>query len=456
MRLATRTGLAAFASALLAATLIGVVVQVRFGRVLEEGTDAQLDERRATAPILVAVADRLTQSELNGIVEGARVARDIGAGQRVIDVGQLPDDPLPVPAADGYRTVSADGERWRLLDVEVRDVPAVGDVAYVQLVAPLGDVDARSRQLRRQLTVVGVVVSLLAGFVGYALGRRAARPLSRLRDNAEAIEHADPSAWHVDNASGAPDVDDVAEALNSSLARLADETAQRDAALASARAFASSAAHEMRTPLQSALTNLDIANSPAASEAAVREAVTLAREQLLRAAVGLTAIRALANAELADQSWFVPCDLVEIVDSAVADERRTVDGAANIELVIDDGASDPIVLWPDGMQLAVANLIRNALRHGGGLSGGRVVVTVGDGVVSVDDDGPGIAIDDRERVLQRFERGGAAAANVPGSGLGLAIADQVARAHGGRVTVGESAGGGARVVLTCGGADRGL
>jgi len=159
MRLATRTGLAAFVAALLAATLIGVVVQVRFGRVLEDGTDAQLAERRATAPTLVAVADRLARSELNSIVEGARAALHDGGEQRLVDVGQLPDDELPAPVPprgeDGFRTVSADGERWRLLEVEVTDVPAVGDVAVVQLVAPLGDVDARTRQLRRQLTLVG-------------------------------------------------------------------------------------------------------------------------------------------------------------------------------------------------------------------------------------------------------------------------------------------------------------
>jgi two-component system sensor histidine kinase PrrB len=450
VRLATRTGLAAFAAALLAATLIGVVVQVRFGRVLEANTDAQLVERRSTAPTLVAVADRLAQSELNTIVQGARVALDVGGSQRVVDVGQLPGEALPPPvppgSGDGFRTVSADGERWRLLEVEVTDVPEGGDVAVVQLVAPLGDVDARTRLLRRQLMFVGLVVAVLAGCIGYGLGRRAARPLSRLRANAEAIDHAAPITWQVDSASGAPDVDDVAVALNHSLARLADESAQRSAALDSARAFASSASHELRTPLQSALTNLDIASSPAADLVATREAVSLARQQLLRAANGLTAIRALANAELADPTWFRPSDLVDVVDRAVAEETRQA--AANIAVeVVNESVSHPVTLWPDGVQLAVANLIRNAIAHGGGASGGPVLVTVGNAVVTVDDAGPGVAADDRERLLKRFERGADAAARVPGSGLGLAIADQVARAHGGDVTIENSPLGGTRVVL---------
>ncbi len=303
----------------------------------------------------------------------------------------------------------------------------------------------RTRQLRRQLMLVGFVVAALAGLVGYGLGRRAARPLSRLRANAEAIDHAAPVSWQVDSSSGTPDVDDVAVALNHSLARLADESAQRSAALDSARAFASSATHELRTPLQSALTNLDIASSPVADATAIRQSVSLARQQLQRAATGLTAIRALANAELADPSWFRPCDLVDIVDRVVAEESRQAGSGVTIEVATVGAAVHPVTLWQDGTELAVANLIRNAVTHGGGTAGGRVVVTVGEAVVTVDDAGPGVAPDDRDRVLARFERGAHAA--VSGSGLGLAIVDQVARAHGGGVVISDSPYGGARVVL---------
>lgn len=454
MRLATRTGLAAFAAALLAATLIGVVVQVRFARVLEQNTDSQLDERRVTAPVLVAVADRLERSELNAIVEGARIALTDGGEQRVVNVGQLPDDELPAPTsaprADGFRTVSADGQRWRLLDVAVTDVPAAGDVAVVQLVVPLGDVDSRTRQLRRQLTFVGLIVAGLAGCFGYVLGRRAARPLSRLRANAEAIDHAAPRSWQVDSASGAPDVDDVADALNRTLERLADESTQRGVALDAARAFASSAAHELRTPLQSALTNLDIAGSPAADGQTVGESVELARRQLTRAANGLAAIRALANAELADPSWFEPCDLdalIDLVERAVADEVRQAADEPTVVIAPappDPSPPAPAMVWCDGVQLAVANLVRNAIVHG---ARSQIVVTVGATSITVNDAGPGIAPADRERVLGRFERGNGPSTH-SGSKLGLAIVNQVAHAHGGSVTITDAPAGGARVVLT--------
>lgn len=437
MRLAARTGVAAFAAALLAVGVAGAALQARFGRVLEASTDDQLRDRAATAPILVALAERLRTSELNGIVEGAQVRTPTGA---IVPLGQLPSEPLPEPGSAGFATAGADGERWRLFTVAVHDVPDAGDSAVVQLVAPLGDVDARARQLRRNWLIAGTAFAAAAGAAGFLFGRRAARPLARLGAGAGAIDRDDPSTWSVDAASGTPDVDEVAAALNGSLARLADETARREAALEAARAFAASAAHELRTPLQSALTNLDIAASPAAAPADRVEATDLARGQIRRAADGLAAVRALADAEFADPGWFRPTDLAELVDAAIAGEA----GRRAEQITVDVRPGDAVRLWPEGVVLAVANVVRNALVHGA--DAGRVHVTVDGATVVVDDDGPGIPVADRERVLRRFERAGGSR----GSGLGLAIAHQVARAHGGGVTIGESPLGGARVTLTFG------
>ena len=268
------------------------------------------------------------------------------------------------------------------------DVPRPGDAALVQLVAPLGDVDAQTRDLRRRLAATGIVVTLLAGVLGYLLGRRATRSLSDLRSDADALDVDDPATWQVRDAYGAPEVDDVAGALNRSLSSLADESEQRSAALEAARAFASSATHELRTPLQSSLTNLDIARSPLADEAGRAASVELAHRQLQRMAAGLAAVRALADAEFADLSWFVPTDLSEVVDEAVADERRR-EGTA-IEVTVDGCATIP--LWRDGARLAIGNVVRNAIDHAGIDGGGRVAVTIRvDGAtVTIDDDGPGI------------------------------------------------------------------
>ncbi|MEZ5409925.1 MAG: sensor histidine kinase [Acidimicrobiales bacterium] len=468
MRLATRTGLAAFAAAFGSLVVIGAVVQGVSSRILLDRVDDQLEARAETAPILAAIANRLAASELSGTVEGAQVL----AGGRLTEVGQLPDQPLPPPSTPGLATATADGQRWRLLTIEVRDVPRIGDEALVQLAAPLGDTEAATRRLRRRALVVGLATALGAGLAGYLLGARAARPLTGLRRDAARLDDGDPARWRVASSYGSVEVDEVAAALNHSLGRLAEETERRGAALESARAFASSASHELRAPLQRALTNLNLVTSghlAAGDRETAAERATAAVEQT---AAALAAVRSLAEAELADATWFAPVDLADLVEAAVAAETRRADVA--VEIVApqgggvgpdgraragagdgSDGGATHAVLWAAGVQLAVSNLVRNAVVHGRPAGGGgdgagpaRLVVTVAAGpgqvpTVIVDDNGPGIAPADRARVVERFERGSRA----PGSGLGLAIARQVAVAHGGSLTIGDSPLGGARLTL---------
>ena len=445
MRLATRTGLAAFAAAFGSLLAIGAVFQGVSSRILLDRVDDQLEARAETAPILAAIANRLAASELSGTVEGAQVLAD----GRLIEVGQLPRQPLPPPSAPGLTTATADGQRWRLLTIEVRDVPRVGDEALVQLAAPLGDTEAATRRLRRRALVVGLTTALLAGLAGYLLGGRAARPLTALRRDAARLDDGDPARWRVASTYGSVEVDEVAAALNHSLGRLAEETERRGAALESARAFASSASHELRAPLQTALTNLNLVTSGHLAADEREAAAARATAAVEQTAGALAAVRSLAEAEFADASWFAPVDLADLVEAAVAAETRRAEVSVEIHASDGDAPTHP-VLWPAGVQLAVANLVRNAVIHGrpGGAEPARMAVTVESApgqvpTVIVDDNGPGIAPADRARVVERFERGSRA----PGSGLGLAIARQVAVAHGGSLTIGDSPLGGARLTL---------
>ena len=98
MRLATRTGLAAFVAASITLLAVGALFRGYFATVLQERVDTQLEERAKTAPILAAVADRLAQSELRTTLEGARVV----SGGETISLGLLPADPLPAEIVPGY------------------------------------------------------------------------------------------------------------------------------------------------------------------------------------------------------------------------------------------------------------------------------------------------------------------------------------------------------------------
>ncbi len=247
---------------------------------------------------------------------------------------------------------------------------------------------------------------------------------------------------------GTPEVDDVARTLNSNLELLAEETARRGAALESARSFAASAAHELRTPLQSALTSLDIARSGRIDAAELTSTIDTARRQLERMAASLAAVRALTDAELADPTWFETLDLVELVDAVVAEETRR-DRDAQVTVDADVRRDDRGLGRRAASRRRQHRAQRARPRPPANGSQARVRVEVNETGRDRRRQRTRCARCVARRILERFERG---ESDQPGSGLGLALAAQVARAHGGDVTVGTSPDGGARVSLLLGGA----
>ena len=119
----------------------------------------------------------------------------------------------------------------------------------------------------------------------------------------------------------------------------------------------------------------------------------------------------------------------------------------DVSYSLEGSTARELVGWEHGLRLLVDNLLENAARHG--RAGGTVEVGLADRdgavVLSVEDDGPGVPVGERERIFRRFTRG--ADARGAGAGLGLALAAQQAALHGGDVEVAEAEGGGARFVV---------
>jgi signal transduction histidine kinase len=135
---------------------------------------------------------------------------------------------------------------------------------------------------------------------------------------------------------------------------------------------------------------------------------------------------------------------VDLDDLALGEVRRLRDSGARV----DASGISPVQAVADEALLsrALRNLVDNAVRHRSSQLALSARIDGAEAVLAVDDDGPGIPAAERERVLERFVRlDEGRARDAGGSGLGLAIVAGIARAHGGRVVVGDSALGGARV-----------
>jgi signal transduction histidine kinase len=203
-----------------------------------------------------------------------------------------------------------------------------------------------------------------------------------------------------------------------------------DAAATRERQFVADVAHELRSPLASIYTQLEVAlNEPDAATRFELLSGTLQDTQRLGGLVDdlLTLARMESDTNLAVET----VDIGELADVTTAD-RLLVRGDRR------------------ALARAIDNLVANAHRH----AKSRVVVSA-DRVppasveVRVDDDGPGVAAQDRQRVLERFVRlDDARARDDGGSGLGLAIVRATALAHGGSIRIEDSELGGARFVLT--------
>ncbi len=290
----------------------------------------------------------------------------------------------------------------------------------------------RKRQLSvNRLLVVLVLPAVLivlatAAIIWFGITRGLA-PLKRLERELERRGGDDLSP--VDEAAAPQEVELLVRALNGLLGRL------RQAATTQ-RSFLENAAHQLRTPLANLRIQVELlARAPASDQAIARLGESISRT--IRLANQLLALaRAESGHPVAPQ--FRPVDLASLVDDLVDEWVRAADRKA-IDLGFDRREA-----WMLGEPFLLRELIANLLDNAIGYTqpGGHVTVRCGprDGrvFIEVEDNGPGIPAAERERALDRFYRVPGSAGS--GSGLGLAIANDIVKAHGGTLDLGEPPG----------------
>ncbi len=305
---------------------------------------------------------------------------------------------------------------------------------------PTAEVDAGRRALGRYLLVLLPLVLLAASVVAWRLIGAALRPVEDLRRGAERIGAAaarDPGQAERLPVPGTRDeVAALAVTLNHMLDRL-------DGARAAQRAFVADAAHELRSPLATLRTQVEVADH--VSETAVLPGQLLPELERLSALV--EDLLTLARADDSPARGARPVDLDDLLDGVLT----RYEGARVPVRRAAAGPTATVVASPDDLVRAVTNLIDNAVRHAGSAVDVQVDAPPGGGVaLHVDDDGTGVAAADRERVFERFARlDEARARDSGGTGLGLAIARALIRRNRGEVVLGDPPSGqGLRATIT--------
>jgi two-component system OmpR family sensor kinase len=307
---------------------------------------------------------------------------------------------------------------------------------------PLAVVAHAQGSVARAFILAGILAILGALVAAYLVGTRISRPLRRMAAVAARVDAGDLHPRIHDLSREAGELQVLADAFNHMLDRLTE-------AFAGQRAFVADASHELRTPLTVIRGQLEVLAAQATpSEQEVRRVERLVGAEIARITRLVDDLLLLAKAEQTEFLRIEPIDLPDYV-------RGLWDGMSLLAMrrfelgPVPDGV---LRADPDRLAQALRNLVANAIEHtadGEGLVRLRVEELRGGWIrFVVEDDGPGIDADQRERVFDRFHRTDAARDRASGgTGLGLAIVRAIAEAHGGRVAATVARDGGARIEL---------
>lgn len=298
------------------------------------------------------------------------------------------------------------------------------------------DADAEAdmqRQLGEILVVLAAglpLVAGLAGLGGYVLARRALAPIEQLADDARRVT-ADRLAERVSVRNENDEIGRLAAVINQTLSRLESSFSQL-------RRFTADASHELRTPLSVIRGTGEMALRETRTPAEYKETIGSMLEEVDRLTMLVDTLLQLSRGDagtvrLNKEAVDVRSLVREVVNSltVLADERRQT-------IVIE--APDDVHVHADRLVLreAILNVLDNAVKYGppGSTISLRVGVNRSRAVVSIADQGPGIAPEHRAHVFDRFYRVDEGRSRaMGGTGLGLAIAKWAVDAHDGSISV---------------------
>ncbi|WP_369201418.1 ATP-binding protein [Streptomyces sp. PU-14G] len=451
-----RTRLALAATAAVALVAVGVCaaafVVIRYELLHQVELNLTQSASRATqevrqngdAPRVLSADCRYLAAPACAQVVSARPAQDphgregyrLPVDERVREVAAGEREPY-------YGAVTVHGHPARMLTTPL------GEGRALQVALRSDTVREGVRQAALLLAAVGAAGVLVAAGLGFWVSRTGLAPVARLTATAERITRTRDPGHRIEPPPGGEqaredELSRLAASFNTMLAAL-------EQSVAAQRRLVADASHELRTPLTALRTNTELL--------ARADRLTPAQRERASAALGrqLREVTALVNdlIELArdeePQPLVEEVELAPLVRHAVAVARDHWPATA-FSLEVAPGAEGTAVPGvPARLSRLLTNLLDNAAKFSGAAGVEATLGTDADGTqITVRDHGPGLAPEDLPYVFDRFYRAETARA-LPGSGLGLAMAQQIAKAHGARLSAERPEGGGALFRLRFGG-----
>lgn len=372
-----------------------------------------------------------------GAISEDRVFYRVATGDDVLTGYADLEGPAVEPGEVAFATLAYRDASVRAVSV-MRVILSDGEAVpiTVTLAQTRDGVQGIAAGLSRQAAVLSVGVFLLAvGLSAYAV-RASLRPLNTMAQN---VATRGPSDLRPLRRRGPPELMPLVGALNRLMDRLAGSIKRSED-------FIAEAAHRVRTPLAIVRTQAEIALHSVEEEG---------QKQTLRRVIRAVDDSSRSASQLLDHAMVsfraddlarAKVDLPALAGGVVAALRPTAEMKdIDIALSLDDAAveGDAILL-----QNALRNVLDNAIKYSPAETVVRLAVSrnAGEARVKVTDEGPGFGNGSAAHLTERFRRGDKVD-GVVGSGLGLTIAEEALRAHGGRLELGLSEGGGACVWL---------
>jgi two-component system, OmpR family, sensor histidine kinase MprB len=310
----------------------------------------------------------------------------------------------------------------------------------VQFAQPLSEVNELLSHLRLILVLLSLGGILLAALLGQLVARAALQPVRRLTRAAEHVAETQDLSGRI-SPTGDDEIGRLAVSFNAMLDALEVSMSALDASVHAQRQLVADASHELRTPVTSLRTNIEILQHAPGMDGAERE-------RLLD--------------DVVEQIGELTLLMNDLIDLARGEQQRADAEDVRLDIVVAESLAraqrnspatplqanlDPVLLSGVAARLdrAIANLIDNAIKYSP--PGEPVEIELHGSELTVRDHGQGISAEDLPHVFDRFYRG-AEARGRPGSGLGLAIVRQVVTQHGGTVTAERAPGGGTLMRVT--------